>query len=1108
MSNIPDNIFRDGTSQKARYTSELKTANVLVDGRDMEYFLTYVAKLAAIIRFYDLSNSPFGEWDDFFPKENEISQFISRLSSREDLPPQIALMVAFLRLMDVLKQDINQLSREHLNFYYQKVLQFQRHKAIAEKANVVFEPANNIAEPFVLPEDLELLAGKAENGSPIIFTTDKELTVSKFQIAKLSSILVDELNESRVYAAPKADSADGIASPLPKEGAYWSPFGESQVGKAPSEKTMIEGKAGFAVASIMFLLREGQRQITLTVDCKSYRISHDQFDALRTTIADDSIMQQLEVVRGVFFESADELQDAIIAAIGAAKFATHSASIFDHINHPLKLVQDADLEKAFVLWATGEKDWLPLSNVTISKQADSQLRFQIKLDVMDPPIVDFDPVVHKEAVDNTLPMIQVNLNHANTVYLYEQLRGIKISNVSITLDVKGVTNMALQGDNGPVNPSQPFLPFGPIPAIGSNFYFGSREIFSKNLTGLQIELSWANLPNDNLGFQDYYKDYTVVPTNNSFTAQFSILDRKKWKTGATPNIFLFRTDTSSGGQKLLKDIYTIDLSLPAFGSIPLPEIKAFDPGLTEGFGRLMLNAPDNAFGHAVFPKEYADRAVIKVTSPGQPLPNPPYTPKISHFAVNYTASFSFAPSDVPDVNGSQVFHVEPFGLTPMNDETSGNLLPQFAWGSFFIGLNNIIPPQNISILFQMADGGADPDVEVTRDDVKWNYFDRTKWKPFNEAAIQIDTTFGLQTSGIIEFSMPNDISDHAPFWANGLFWLKAEFYKNPSGSGKIAILLPNAMEATLQKDLAEAGILKEPLAAESISKLINTNPAIKTVRQPFSSFGGSAIEPEFDFNRRVSERLRHKNRAVNLWDYEHLVLEAFPSIYKTKCLPHTGRGIEAEPGSVTLLVIPDLRKRNKINPFQPKVSPVIRGQVAEYLRDLKSEFSTVYVDNPKYEQILVEMSVGLLPGFDGNFYGRLLNEELRRFLSPWAYEEGQDIVFGGRIFKSNILSFVEQREYVDYVTNFKLYHIDRGLGIGDMRIRDNLVESDQDFIVRPDTIGEEVDFEIVASSSRSILVTAADHNITVLSPGEFVCPEAGMATGIGAMIIEVDFFVF
>ena len=76
MSNILDNIFRDGTSQKARFTRELNTANLLIDGRDMEYFLRYVAKLAAVVRFYDLSNLPNGEWVEFFPKDADIIQFI------------------------------------------------------------------------------------------------------------------------------------------------------------------------------------------------------------------------------------------------------------------------------------------------------------------------------------------------------------------------------------------------------------------------------------------------------------------------------------------------------------------------------------------------------------------------------------------------------------------------------------------------------------------------------------------------------------------------------------------------------------------------------------------------------------------------------------------------------------------------------------------------------------------------------------------------------------------------------------------------------------------------------------------------------------------------
>ncbi len=1107
MSDIQDNILRDGTSQKTRYNSGLQPEKVLVDGRDMEYFLNYVAKFAEIIRFYDRSNLHAGTWDSFFPDETEISEFISKLPSTDKLPAQLGLFIAFTRLMEVLKGDINQLSKQHLQFYFQKVLRFLRQKAIAEKANIIFEPSPNIPEPIVLPAGLELLGGKDENGNPIIFTTDKEFTVSKAAINKVSSILVDATNQSRVYAAPKADSADGIAEPLPKETPYWNPFGETQAGKVGDERTMIDGKTGFAIASSILLLKEGERKITITLQCRNFRFIDIHFNSLRTSGVPDPVIQQMQAVAGIFYNSQQEFVDAITIAIGSTNYAAHESLILDLIVHPFKLINNGDLEKAFVAEATGEKDWFSIDDIIITKQLESDLRFQLKLDITDPAIVDYSVLVHKQPIDTDLPIIQLNLNHEAENYLYDQLRGLKLTNVKIELEVKGVTSLVLQSENGPLNPAQAFLPFGAIPTEGSTFYFGSREVFSKKLGSLEMELSWANLPKNANGFQDYYAEYPVVPNNDSFTATFAVLDKKKW----TPlgSVGLFKTETVGvppGTHPLSRGVFTVSLPLPALDAEPLPEFQSFDQTMVRGFGRLTLN--DTDFGHTIFPKVYADKALLKVTVPATVLPNIPYTPKINHFALNYTASIVFVPADAPTADGDQVFHLEPFGLTPMNEETSGDLLPQFAQGTLYIGLVNLLPPQNISILFQMVDGSANPDIEVNRNDVKWSYFDKTKWIYFSDVAIQLDTTFGLQTSGIIEFSVGNDASSNAPFWANGLYWIRAEFFKDPSGASKVATILTNAMVATLREDQVEAGVLKEPLQPGSINKLVNTDPQIKVVVQPFSSFAGKGIEPEPDFNRRVSERLRHKNRAVNLWDYEHLVLEAFPSIYKVKCLPHTGRSIEPAPGSVTLLVIPDLRKRNKINPFEPKVSAVVRSQISDYLTGLKSAFPKVFVDNPKYEQVLVEMSVGLLPGFDGNFYGRLLNEELKRFLSPWAFEEGKDIVFGGKIFKSSILSFVEQRDYVDYVTGFKLYHLQRGPGIGDMRIRDNVVESDQDFIVRPDTIGEEVDFEIVASSPRSILVTAQNHNIKVLNPGEFVCPEAGAATGIGAMIIEVDFFVF
>src|SRR5687768_5731660 len=140
MSDIQDNIFRDGTSQNFRYESGLRTDNVQVDGRDLEYFLNYVASLSEILNFYDSSDSVAGNWSRFFPEKNALPVFLAALPSDQKLAPQIALFIAFTRLMEVLKTDINLLSKQHLEFYFQKVLRFKKQEAIGEKANLVFEP--------------------------------------------------------------------------------------------------------------------------------------------------------------------------------------------------------------------------------------------------------------------------------------------------------------------------------------------------------------------------------------------------------------------------------------------------------------------------------------------------------------------------------------------------------------------------------------------------------------------------------------------------------------------------------------------------------------------------------------------------------------------------------------------------------------------------------------------------------------------------------------------------------------------------------------------------------------------------------------------------------
>jgi hypothetical protein len=79
-----------------------------------------------------------------------------------------------------------------------------------------------------------------------------------------------------------------------------------------------------------------------------------------------------------------------------------------------------------------------------------------------------------------------------------------------------------------------------------------------------------------------------------------------------------------------------------------------------------------------------------------------------------------------------------------------------------------------------------------------------------------------------------------------------------------------------------------------------------------------------------------------------------------------------------------------------------------------------------------------------------LQQEITAFLTPWAYGKTTDVEFGGKVHKSVLIDFIEERSYVDYITDVKMYH----------RVDETVAAESAD----TDTIE--------ASTARSILVSA------------------------------------
>jgi len=482
-----------------------------------------------------------------------------------------------------------------------------------------------------------------------------------------------------------------------------------------------------------------------------------------------------------------------------------------------------------------------------------------------------------------------------------------------------------------------------------------------------------------------------------------------------------------------------------------------------GFFRLKLNSPD--FGHSTYAKRLADAAkaavITSTESNGTTTTTvqidevaEPYTPKVKEISIEYTTSteLNFSPSEE-----GRVLHILPFGHKDIsNDSLPVNLLPQFGnEGELFIGVDKQVAGQTLSILFQVAEGTADPLIQ--KQDVQWYFLgNEDEWVAFEKENVA-DGTNGLIKSGIIKFSISGEAAMTNTLMGEQLIWLRASVAEKTQAICKIIDIKPQAALAQFTDYKNETNYFKTVLPAGSISKLVFSESAVKKIDQPYSSFGGRTPESDEGYYRRVSERLRHKGRAISMWDYERLVLEQFPEIYKVKCINHTqvlekssGTDIiyvdnELKPGHVLVVPIPDLHNKNAFDPLRPYSSLGLLEDVKKYLYEKVSPHVNLDIRNPRFEEIQLEFNVQFLTD-DTGLFTKKLKVEIEQFLAPWAYDVNSDIEFGGKVSKSALINFIEERSYVDYLSCVKMYRIANGVKSNDLE-------------------------EAVATSSRSVFVS-------------------------------------
>jgi hypothetical protein len=984
---IQNLISQLGQSQPERLADELRPHFADVDERTPSDLLAYAAKLASRVHYYGKTTSaPAGDWTSFVTP----AAAAALEATDGNVAPHLGLLLAFLKLYELPRTAINRFTGRHLDFYYRQVLRFQPRAAVPDRAHVLFELKKNVSPVRVLPEHA-LSAGKDATGVEQIYQPVVETVINAAKLDELRSIYVDPVARGTVGCATVANSGDGVGGALPANQAGWYPFGSENLPLAP---------IGFALSSPVLRMREGDRKVKVLLD---------------------------------------------LANVNAGPFSI------------------APPAGTFEAYLTGEKGWLGPFPVT-STLTGATLTLDFELHTSDGPVVDYSGAVHVKPFAAAAPVAQILIKAGGVgaTFGYLDLKPLLVSNAIIKVEVSGVTSLTLESDAGTLDPKKTFLPFGSQPSTGSRFQIGCAEALSKNLSELSLQIRWHARPPD---FGALYANYglTFTVDDHYFTASVAFQDAGHGPTSIKKNeLFAPLPQDNSrtiitftpGGTSLpafvpeFTEIYEF-YALRTAGSLTalrnsasyLRVMPVFDlyepppPPVRSDFITLQL---ERDFFQEKYRTTTIANLIAAAKSGNAPTTlQPSYTPAIEDISVSYKANTNPVDLSSTDVGAFanpeiRFFHVDAFGSRREHahlrqqlgflTETRVPLVPEHDHqGELLLGLANLNPGDSISMLFQVAEGSADPD--ITWPQVTWYALCDNHWKRLGSDELVRDTTDQLRTSGVVVVLIPELATTSSTLLPDGRIWLKAEVVTDSDAArvSQLVAVAPNAVEVKFRDQGNDPAHLAIPLASGKISKLKTPIASVKAITQPFASFGGAATESSEAMETRAAERLRHKNRCVTPWDYERVVLDAFPQIHRVKCIPHARDGAWQAPGHALLVVVPDLRNTNARDPLQPKADQETLARIQRHVDARCGIEVTVKVKNPRYQKIRASFAVKFRTGYEFNAHRVLLEQDLIAFLSPWAFDSKRSLAFGGRVYRSVLLDFVAERPYVSYVTDFRMY---------------------------------------------------------------------------------------
>ncbi|WP_157368869.1 baseplate J/gp47 family protein [Algicola sagamiensis] len=1093
-----------GHTQQTRGSDTLLPSYFSVEERSLTGWFDYLREYSDHIRFYDgQTGQSQGSWQSGIPSQEEVKELekllhgevvdesIIRLASRAD----IASMLAFFEMMKSPWGQFDEYTDRHLSHYYRDVLGFTEQPPRPDKAHLVLTLEDDVPS-MTLKEGTQFFGGEDASGKELIYETKSNAVLNHTLIERvLSMSLVDvkiqsdetglETSYAR-YLLSRCFDSDAELS-FPEEGCLT--FGESEIDDSGRG---VYPEIGFLITSTALNLVGGEREIKL-----------------RWVLTNSAAFQSEQMAQWfhVYISTAEGFQ------------LIDSSLISKATDGDLLIKLDA-LFPSIMQYIDENTPHLPTMPSLIFR-----LKAQYYEEVFRGSDTSESPSEQTfQPSDLVRPMFSSVLMNISA----KKVPGLLIENDLGPLDASkpfepfGPTPKL----TSKFHFTHPELLVKDVSKVYLNFEWTGRPLSFDNFYKPYSFYRYFSLSQEGYIHTDGLCKPTVTEPND-ITCSELIPDKEKGETIKLPDNFekLFEhycnclawpenqvdihTSDHKEGLKEKQSIFTQYATLSGshhpddsyadnidqYGLSLLNDQQtmlmycrydqlSFEAdGATEWPKYFSLTLTNNDFGHADYPlvQQYISFVTANMAEPELIQVPEPYTPTLATVSIDYESTVEVK-ANMTEQDHHAIQQIHPLGRRDVKEtsEDSIALLPRFLDnGCLYIGIAGLETPSHIRLYFEMdpVDGSNTSDEVV----IDWQYLYSGNWNFFGKgqsdgtkARITEDSTLNLLDSGIVDFEIPKiDYQEH--FIRDGRFWIKISLTDESLNTAvalysRIRHIEAQGVMVELVDVDHDASHFEQPLAAQSIATMVPPDPRIQEIKQSYPSFSGRIQEQSRDLNIRSSERLRHKNRALTAWDYEHLVLAEFPEVYLTRCFRESDVLPQGQVSdNVCLVVVPVNHNPDVI---QPKVPLYLKRRIQSYINRVSPPSVPVKIVDPVYEEVQFEITMSISSDYDIDSVLGQLTGAINAFLTPWSQRNLQQMGQAPqKVYFSEIAQLLEKHPAAEMIYDIK-------------RLGDN---EDRAYI-EPDR-------------PSKILVPSAHHNITLLTGSKDIYE------GIGKWRIEVDFKV-